>query len=71
MLIPVILAGGLSPENVAAGIGKVRPAGVDTCTATNAVDDLGRPVRFRKDPEKVRRFVAEARRFFEAARGEG
>jgi phosphoribosylanthranilate isomerase len=60
--VPVILAGGLSPENVAAGIAKVRPAGVDTCTATNAVDAVGRPVRFMKDPEKVRRFVEAARR---------
>lgn len=60
--VPVILAGGLSPENVAAGIAKVRPAGVDTCTATNAVDFAGRPVRFRKDLEKVRRFIEETRR---------
>ena len=60
--VPVILAGGLSPENVAAGMRQVRPAGVDTCTATNAVDSTGRPVRFRMDPEKVRRFVEEVRR---------
>ncbi len=66
--VPVILAGGLSPENVAEGIIHVRPAGVDTCTATNALDDIGRPVRFRKDPEKVRRFVIEAR---EAEKKEG
>lgn len=59
--VPVILAGGLSPENVRAGIGTVRPAGVDSCTLTNAVDEFGRPIRFRKDAEKVRRFVAEAR----------
>lgn len=60
--VPVILAGGLSPENVYAGIGSVRPAGVDSCTLTNAVDKSGRPIRFTKDVEKVRRFVAEARR---------
>lgn len=62
--IPVILAGGLSPENVAEGLKKTGPAGADTCTATNLLGADGRPVRFRKDPEKVRRFV-------EACRGGG
>ncbi|GBC60714.1 hypothetical protein DENIS_1671 [Desulfonema ishimotonii] len=59
--IPVILAGGLGPENVADGIARTAPAGVDSCTETNAVDGNGRPIRFRKDMEKVRRFVAAAR----------
>ncbi len=60
--VPVILAGGLTPDNVYAGILSVRPAGVDSCTGTNAVDARGAPIRFRKDPERVRRFVAETRR---------
>jgi len=60
--IPVILAGGIGPDNVAAGIERVRPAGVDSCTGTNAVDDNGRSVRFRKDPDKVRRLVQAVRR---------
>lgn len=60
--IPVILAGGISPENVAEGLSRVRPAGVDSCTATNAVDDRGRPVRFKKDPERVKRLVQAVRR---------
>ncbi|MFC1516136.1 hypothetical protein ACFL7E_05185 [Thermodesulfobacteriota bacterium] len=59
---PVILAGGLSPENVFESILRVRPAGVDSCTGTNAMDAAGRPVRFKKDLEKVKRFVAETRR---------
>ncbi len=59
--IPVILAGGLSPENVSDGITQVRPAGVDSCTQTNALDEDGRPIRFKKDHEKVRRFVEEVR----------
>ena len=60
--IPVVLAGGLSPDNVSDAISAVRPAGVDSCTHTNAVDENGQPVRFKKDMEKVARFVAEARR---------
>jgi phosphoribosylanthranilate isomerase len=60
--IPVFLAGGLSPDNVYKGIAEVRPAGVDSCTLTNAVDERGRPIRFKKDREKVKRFVEEARR---------
>jgi len=60
--IPVILAGGLSPENVYESVISVRPAGVDSCTRTNAGDDAGYPIRFKKDWEKVRQFVREARR---------
>lgn len=59
--LPVILAGGLGPDNVAQGILTVRPAGVDSCTQTNAVDAAGRPVRFSKDPDKVAAMVARAR----------
>lgn len=60
--IPVILAGGLSPENVCQGCLAVRPAGVDSCTLTNALDEHNTPVRFKKDSQRVRRFVAETRR---------
>lgn len=60
--IPVILAGGLSPENVKAGIDMVDPAGVDSCTATNQVDSEGRAIRFRKDRVRVRHFVKAAGR---------
>ena len=60
--IPVILAGGLSPENVYDAILNVMPAGVDSCTRTNMLDRHGDPVRFKKDMERVRRFVEEARR---------
>ncbi|MFC1813193.1 hypothetical protein ACFL03_10945 [Thermodesulfobacteriota bacterium] len=60
--IPVILAGGISPDNVYDGILNVRPAGVDSCTRTNAIDVNGDPIRFKKDPEKVSRFVKETRR---------
>ena len=60
--IPVILAGGISPENVADGIRQVRPFGVDSCTCTNAVDKHGRPIRFKKDLDRVRVLVTETRR---------
>lgn len=60
--VPVILAGGLSPENVYEAVMRVKPAGVDSCTKTNLLDENGKPLRFKKDLEKVRLFVKEARR---------
>ena len=60
--IPVILAGGLSDQNVYDAVIGLRPAGVDSCTKTNAVDKNGRPVRFKKDMKKVGRLVSEVRR---------
>jgi len=62
--IPVILAGGLSPENVYEGITTVRPFGADSCTRTNAfaLNGNGKPVRFKKDLAKVKTFVEEVRR---------
>jgi phosphoribosylanthranilate isomerase len=59
---PVILAGGLSPENVYAALMDVAPAGADSCTYTNKVDGRGNPVRFKKDFVKVKKFVNEVRR---------
>jgi phosphoribosylanthranilate isomerase len=53
---PVILAGGLSPDNVREAIRTVRPWGVDSNTLTSRVDD-----RTRKDPKLVRRFIEAAR----------
>jgi phosphoribosylanthranilate isomerase len=60
--IPVILAGGIGPQNASAGVEKVRPAGVDSCTLTNATDSNGKSIRFKKDIEKVSRLVAAAHR---------
>lgn len=65
--IPVILAGGISPGNVVEGVEAVHPAGVDSCTQTNLLDDRGRPIRFRKDPEKVRTMVNAVRKTGERA----
>jgi phosphoribosylanthranilate isomerase len=52
---PVILAGGLGPENVAEAIRVVRPAGVDSKTKT---DQDG---SHRKDLDRVRRFYETVR----------
>jgi len=54
---PIILAGGLNPENVYKAIQIVKPAGVDTHTGLE--DSEG-----RKNPEKCRKFVEEAMRGF-------
>jgi phosphoribosylanthranilate isomerase len=54
--IPVILAGGLSPENVAEAINAVHPWGVDSNTHTNL------PGTWKKDAERIRRFVEEAKK---------
>jgi phosphoribosylanthranilate isomerase len=60
--IPVILAGGISTDNVLDGLNRVKPAGVDSCTLTNAVDGNGKPIRFKKDMEKVKLLVDRVRR---------
>ncbi len=60
---PVMLAGGLTPGNVVQAIQVVRPAGVDAHTGVE--DDRG-----RKDPHRVRAFVANARRGFAAFAGQ-
>jgi len=52
--IPVILAGGLGPENVQEAIKKVRPAGVDSKTKTDLKSGKG------KDLKKVSEFYLKA-----------
>jgi phosphoribosylanthranilate isomerase len=60
--VPVLLAGGLSPENVFDTVTDVLPAGVDSCTHTNQVDGSGKTIRFKKDFMKVEKFLKEIRR---------
>jgi phosphoribosylanthranilate isomerase len=61
--VPVILAGGISADNVEAGISQVGPAGVDSCTGTNAINGSGHPMRFKKDLNRVKKLVEAVRRF--------
>lgn len=53
----VILAGGLTPDNVATAIDRIRPWGVDVSTGVEVEGGRGG----QKDPRKVRAFVANAR----------
>jgi len=52
---PLVLAGGLTPENVAAAIAAVRPWGVDGSTGLETGPGL-------KSPEKIRAFVDAVRK---------
>ena len=56
--IPVVLAGGLSPENVTEAINKVNPWAVDSLTHTNKFLDNG---TFIKDLDKVSQFISNAK----------
>ena len=52
--LPMLLAGGLTPENVGEAIERVRPWAVDVSTGTETDG--------RKDPERVREFIEAVRR---------
>jgi len=62
--IPVIIAGGLGPDNVVEAIRVVRPAGVDSKTKTDKDDGS-----HTKDLQKVKRFVARAKSLQASANG--
>lgn len=59
---PIILAGGLTPDNVSEAIALVRPWGVDVASGVERATDPR-----RKDPERVKQFVERARKAERAA----
>lgn len=53
----ILLAGGLTPDNVADAVRRVRPWGVDVSTGVETTRGSG-----RKDPRKLKRFIDQARK---------
>ena len=54
---PLMMAGGLSPENVADAIRKVKPAAIDAHTGLEGANG-------RKDKDKIEKFIREAQQAF-------
>ena len=57
----LVLSGGLDAANVTDGILTVRPWAVDVSSGVELSGPDGKPVKGRKDPEKIAQFVAAVR----------
>jgi phosphoribosylanthranilate isomerase len=62
--VPLVLAGGLDPDNVCEAILRVRPVAVDVSSGVESRPGV-------KDPQKIECFVAEVRRAETLISGEG
>ena len=58
---PIVLSGGLTPQNVGAAIRAMRPWAVDVSSGVEASDAGGRPMRGIKDEAKIAAFVEGVR----------
>lgn len=58
---PLILSGGLTPQNVAAAIRAVRPWAVDVSSGVEVTGDDGKPKKGIKSPPKIAAFIREVR----------
>jgi len=52
--IPVLLAGGINPDNVEEALDSVKPYGVDLCSGVEACTG-------KKDPDKVKVLIKKVR----------
>jgi phosphoribosylanthranilate isomerase len=58
---PLILSGGLTPENVGAAIRTVRPWAVDVSSGVEVTGEDGKPQKGVKSPPRITAFIREVR----------
>jgi phosphoribosylanthranilate isomerase len=58
---PLVLSGGLTPQNVGDAIRAVRPWAVDVSSGVEARGADGKPVKGVKDPARMALFIEEVR----------
>jgi phosphoribosylanthranilate isomerase len=58
---PLILSGGLTPQNVGAAVRALRPWAVDVSSGVEVTGDDGKPQKGIKSPSKIAAFIREVR----------